>query len=230
MMTPGGGELDGGGLSPETEEILRRAREGGRMPTMHKRRLKGAVLARIAFASASLAAGPVAVSAMSVATKVVVGLAVVGTLGAGSYVALRPAKHRAAPVVAHVAPSIPELAPPPPAPEPAPRVVPRARRPVERRAVAPSTSTLVQETTLLRDADRALRAGDTATALSRLDQHATRFPRGVLAPERDAERFVVMCELHAADPRAVDQFLTKHPGSLLAARVRRACAAETAGR
>jgi hypothetical protein len=236
MRVPGGGDFDGaGGLSPETEEVLRRAREGGRMPPVHKRRLKGAVLARIAFASASLAAGPVAVSAMSVATKVVVGLAVVGTLGAGSYVALRPAKHHAAPAVVAarvVAPApAPEPAPPPVVePAPAPRAVPRPRRPVERRAVVPTTSTLVEETTLLRDADRALRAGDTATALARLDQHATRFPKGVLSPERDAERFVVLCELHAADPRAVAQFLTNHPGSLLAARVRRACAAETAGR
>jgi hypothetical protein len=217
------GGLDGGGLSPETEEVLRRAREGARMPTMHKRRLKGAVLARIAFASATLASAPL-VSAMGIATKVVVGLAIVGTLGAGSYVALRPARHQAPPApVARVAPTIPEL--PPVVEEPAPpRAQPRPRRVVERRAVAPTTSALVQETALLRDADRALRAGDTATALARLDEHATRFPRGVLAPERAAERFVVMCELHAADPRAVGQFLATHPGSLLAARVRRACA------
>jgi len=89
-----GGDFDGlGGLSPETEDVLRRAREGARMPTPHKRRLKVAVLARIVFASATLGAAPTAVSAMAVATKVVVGLAIVGTLGAGSYVALRPARH-----------------------------------------------------------------------------------------------------------------------------------------
>jgi hypothetical protein len=224
-----GGEFDGlGSLSPETQDLLRRAREGAHMPATHKRRLKASVLARIVFASATLGAAPTAVSAMAVATKVVVGLAIVGTLGAGSYVALRPARHHEPAITYRQAPAPApraELAPALAVEEPAPprAAAPRPRRPLERH-VAPPASTLVQETTLLRDADRALRTGDTATALARLDEHAARFPHGVLAPERTAERFVVMCELHAADPRAVAQFLSTHPGSLLAARVRRACA------
>jgi hypothetical protein len=225
--------IDGGGLSPETEEVLRRAREGARMPVAHKRRLRGAVLARIVFASATLASAPVTVSAMGIATKIAVGLAVVGTLGAGGYVALRPERKPAvnAPVSRPVAPRA-EVAPLPVAiveEQPAPVAPPaRPRRAPERHAAphayAPSTSTLVEETSLLRDADRALRAGDTARAIARLDEHVARFPRGILAPERTAERLVVMCELHAADPRAVSQFLASHPGSPLAARVRRACA------
>jgi hypothetical protein len=116
---------------------------------------------------------------------------------------------------------------PPAAPvvEAPPAVKPPARvHRVERQVAAAPASTLAAETTLLRDADRALRAGDTATALARLDEHAARFPDGALAPERAGERLVVLCEVGAADPRAVSQFLAARVGSPLAARVRHACA------
>jgi len=230
--------MDGGapgGLSPETEEILRRAREGERMPAPHKRRLKGAVLARLAFATTSLAAGQGAVSAamsLGVVAKTVVGIAIVGSLGAGSYLALRPARHIAA-LTRHVAPPAP---PAPPVAEPvqdeAPAAPARAvraasahpHRPIERHVALDDTATLAAETALLRDADRALRAGDRGTALARLDEHAARFPNGALAPERAAERLIVLCEVGAADPASVARFLAARSGSPLAARVRRACA------
>ncbi|HVU52783.1 MAG TPA: hypothetical protein VHL80_19010, partial [Polyangia bacterium] len=115
------GDLDvASGLSPETEEVLRRARVGARMPQTRKRWLKGAVLARIAVAStATLAAGQGAATAMGVGfvAKAVVGIALVGSLGAGSYLALRPARPVAP---AHpprlAAPSAPKPADPAPAP------------------------------------------------------------------------------------------------------------------
>jgi hypothetical protein len=222
------------GLSPETEELLRRAGLGDeRMPVLHRRRLKGAVLARLAFASATVSA-PTAWAALSLAAKAVVGvagIAIVGTLGAGSYLALRPARHLAP----HVVASPPRAAPVGPVVEAPPTVVEasvvepppvgkaRARH-VERHAALAHPSTLAAETALLRDADRALRAGDTATALARLDEDAARFPNGALAPERAGERLVVLCEVGAADARAVAQFLAARAGSPLAARVRRACA------
>ena len=117
----------------------------------------------------------------------------------------------------------------PPTPALAPPVVERApssRRTgsVDRHVAPDATQTLAAETALLRDADRALRAGDMATALERLDEHAARFPTGALAPEREAERRIVLCEVGAADPRAVEQLLAARSGSPLAARVRRACA------
>ena len=223
------------GLSPETEELLRRARAGARMPQTRKRWLKGAVLARIAVAStATLAAGQGAATAMGVGfvAKAVVGIALVGSLGAGSYLALRPARHvaptRAAHVVVTPAPRVAEPELPvveSPAQAPAPIVVPpRAHRSAARPVARDDASTLAAETALLRDADRALRAGDTATALARLDEHAARFPNGALAPERSAERLIVLCQLGVADPRAVTRFLDARSGSPLAARVRRACA------
>jgi hypothetical protein len=220
-------------LSPETEALLRRARLGGeRMPDLQRRRLKGAVLARLAFASATVSA-PTAWAALSVAAKTVVGIAgiaIVGTLGAGSYLALRPARHHEAaprfvsalpravePAPVAQAPSVAEAPPVVEAEAPPPVVKTRAHH------VAARPSTIGAETALLRDADRALRAGDTATALARLDEDAARFPHGVLAPERAGERLVVLCEVGAADPRAVSQFLAARAGSPLAARVRRAC-------
>lgn len=225
MNADGGGS----GLSPETEEILRLAREGERMPPAHRRRLKGAVLARIAFAStATLAAGQATATGLSagLAAKTVVGIALLGSLGAGGYFALRPARH--APPATHVA-LAPRVEPAPvilPEPEATPVEVAAPvvrRRPVARHVAAPA-SDLAVETRLLRDADRALRAGDSAQALSLLDAHAARFPKGALAPERAAERLIVTCELNVADPRRVDQYLASHPAAPLAARVRRACA------
>jgi hypothetical protein len=232
-----------GELSPETEEILRRARSGDeRMPAPRRRRLKGTLLARIAVgASATLAAGQGAASTLPTlgvgfVAKTVVGIALIGSIGAGSYFALRPARHearRAMPAVAVAEPPVPVETPEPPEP-PAVETHHRRRvaikpRPAPVRRVAPAApvdeaAALAAETALLREADRALRAGDNATALARLDEHATRFPHGVLEPERTAERLIVLCELGVADARDVSQFLSSHAGSPLAARVRRACA------
>ena len=232
------------GLSPETAEILRRARLGGRMPTPHKRRLKGAVLARLTVAStATLAVTQGAATAMGAGfvAKAVVGLALVGSLGAGGYLALRPARHdagaaRARPVVTPPPLAVAKLAvaqAPPVVEEPPAAAAPvrnsdlnrpRARRAIIRPAAPDESRSLADETALLRAADRALRAGDTGTALARLDEHAARFPNGALAPERTAERLIVLCELGVADPHAVSQLLAARSGSPLAARVRRACA------
>jgi hypothetical protein len=108
-----------------------------------------------------------------------------------------------------------------------PAPVVRHHRHVTRRAPPPPpASDLAQETRLLRDADRALRAGDPASALTLLDQHAARFPKGALAPERTAERLIVTCELGVADPRRVESYLASRGASPLAARVRKACAAK----
>jgi hypothetical protein len=89
----------------------------------------------------------------------------------------------------------------------------------------PSADDLVEETHLLREANVATRAGDPVRALALLEEHARRFPRGVLGEERDAERVLALCaagrtaEAHAAAQR----FLAARPGSALAGRVRSSC-------
>jgi hypothetical protein len=84
-------------------------------------------------------------------------------------------------------------------------------------------STLAEETRILREADRALRAGNAEAALALLDEHSARFPDGVLAPERSAERLVAMCQTGKADAATAARFLATRSGSPLAARVKQAC-------
>jgi hypothetical protein len=212
------------GLSAETEELLRHVRAQQRMPDTHKRRLRGAVLARIAAAgTATLVAG----QAMGIVAKTVLGIAIVGSLGTGGYLALRPtpvAVPAPARATASRAVVVPEATAPPAVESARPTSVPR-KRAVERKVAATPSSTLADETALLRQADRALRAGDRSAALASLDDHAARFPAGALAMERTALRLVVSCELGVAQQGTVASYLAEHPGSPLAARVRRACSA-----
>lgn len=92
---------------------------------------------------------------------------------------------------------------------------------------APATpaEALAEETRLLREANAATRAGDTARARALLDEHARRFPRGVLAEERDAERVLSLCAAGRTDEAraAAARFLATHPHSTLGARVRASC-------
>jgi hypothetical protein len=90
---------------------------------------------------------------------------------------------------------------------------------------APSADALAEETRLLREADAATRAGEPSRALTLLEEHARRFPRGVLGEERDAERVLALCAAgRTADARAAGQrFLAARPGSALAGRVRASC-------
>jgi hypothetical protein len=90
---------------------------------------------------------------------------------------------------------------------------------------APSVDTLAGETSLLRDADQALRAGNAARALSLLDEHAARYPHGVLAPERNAERVIARCKLGQIDAKSAQNYLASHANSPFAARIQDACGA-----
>lgn len=91
-------------------------------------------------------------------------------------------------------------------------------------AAAVTPETLAEETRLVREADQALRAGGAARALTLLDEHQRRFPRGVLAPERSAERLLARCQLGHVDAKAAEAYLAARPGSAFAARIRDACA------
>jgi hypothetical protein len=89
-----------------------------------------------------------------------------------------------------------------------------------------ATSTHVaEESRLLRDADAARRAGDTARATRLLDDHARLFPSGVLAEERDLQRVLVVCAAGQTDAAraAANRFLSAHAQSVFAGRVRASC-------
>lgn len=95
--------------------------------------------------------------------------------------------------------------------------------------VAPPTATeedpLTTEISLLRTAQAALRNHEGARALEALDSHARRFPTGVLAEERAAARVFALCDLGRESEAATAKasFLSLHPSSPAAERVRKAC-------
>ena len=114
----------------------------------------------------------------------------------------------------------PALEDPPAAPAaPAPLARPAASR-------GASEGELTLETRLLANATEALRGGDPRAALTLLDEHRRRFPRGVLAEERDASRVFALCAMGSEEEatRSATQFAREHPRSGLGPRVARACA------
>ena len=169
---------------------------------------------------------------------------VVGLVGLGALVALGralfvPAKPPTMP--AAVAP--PPAVEPPTAPSPAPQAPPaaeaqpreapppadvapaRAAVPAHRSVRTTSSSSarrLGEETTLIRDARQALRAGDPARALQLLEQSRRMFPTGVLEQERERlaiEALVKAGRTPEASARA-SAFLRKYPDSPHAAEIR----------
>lgn len=131
---------------------------------------------------------------------------------------------------------IPVALPPEPALTNAP-AVPVVERPIAATAAATATATtaaiagpvasssLGEETALLREAHEAIANGDAPRALSILEQHARRFPTSALEPERSAERVFAYCAEHETDAArgAASAFLTSHPTGPLSDRVRSSC-------
>jgi len=90
----------------------------------------------------------------------------------------------------------------------------------------PESPSVSAEVDLLKNAQRALSAGDATTALSLLDRHASQFPSGALVVERMAARVFALCELGRVDEaRGVARaFLKAAPNSPLVPRVTASCA------
>jgi outer membrane protein assembly factor BamD (BamD/ComL family) len=85
----------------------------------------------------------------------------------------------------------------------------------------PAESTAASELALLDQARRAIAEGSPARALSILDAYASRYPRGVMAPEASVLRVEALAA--AGDRNAVkregEAFLRANPSSPYAARV-----------
>lgn len=111
---------------------------------------------------------------------------------------------------------------PKPLRRPKPRPKPEATPEVE-----PSSS-LAQETALLRRAQAAMRKGQPKTALSLLAECQRAFPGGLLREERDALEVLALCGAGKTTKgkAAAAKFLRARPGSALADRVRGACGDE----
>lgn len=124
-------------------------------------------------------------------------------------------------VIATAPPTVEGRPPAPPEPTPA------TAAPEPQSAPPPGPATVAAEAELLRRADVALHAGDPARALALLNEHAARFPDGVLHEERSAERIDVLCALgrRTEAREGAAAFLRDHARSPLAVRVRGSCAA-----
>lgn len=85
---------------------------------------------------------------------------------------------------------------------------------------------LAEETRLVRAAQVALRTHDAAEAGRRIDEHARRFPRGVLREERMTLRVLVLCETGdvAQAKRLRAELDRSFPGTSHAARLEASCA------
>jgi hypothetical protein len=143
-----------------------------------------------------------------------------------------PSLPAAVPVVAAVS-TQPEEAPiaalPPSAPEATPSAPAHRPRPSLKRSAHAQTldpnADLEAEMRCVRAADAALRGGHVNEAQTLLEQHAREFPAGTLSEERDGLRIVASCQNGDADAsRSASLFLERSPHSLLAGRVRTACA------
>jgi hypothetical protein len=118
------------------------------------------------------------------------------------------------------------------APAAAPAEAPSKTRPSLRGVhTRRATSDLEGEVRLLEEADAELRRGDADAALARLSEHASRYPAGTLADEREGVRAIALCRAgRLAEGKAVaDRFLAAARKSSLATRVRTACSIEKSG-
>ncbi len=89
---------------------------------------------------------------------------------------------------------------------------------------AAGPATFDAEMALISRAKAELDAHQFALARADLAQHATLFPQGVFATERDALRVLVSCEQGPKNATLATGFEAQHPGSPLFARLERACA------
>jgi hypothetical protein len=173
----------------------------------------------------------------AVATKIAAAVVSVGVAsGAGWYAVKSQAP--AQPVVTVQAPqAAPLAANPPPAPvvqaAPVAEPVVEAPKPVEAPAVVhrpaatepKANDHLSDEADLLKRVQRAINGGDTATALTLLQQHATTYPSGVLVQERIGLRAITLCRAGQHDQGVAEatRFLKGNPSSPLAERVKSSC-------
>jgi hypothetical protein len=158
------------------------------------------------------------------------GLAVVGatTLVAPRLAPAPPPAIVTAPItMAEPKPSVPPPPPPAPAPPPSEETPPpsseeAAPRPTAATAARPAPTSLTEEVASLDTAREALAAGDASRALRALDDHARKFPGGLLGPEATVLRIEALALRgdRAAATRLGKAFLDAHPHSPHANRLR----------
>ena len=194
-----------------------------------------------ALGSAAVAAGAAteaSTKTITTATSVKAGLLsmkmVALTAGLGALVALGLVVFAPAKETPHPAATAAEVPGPTPSAQPATPAIelppgeiappPEAARPkatAPHRSVSPARR-LVEETTLIRDARQALRAGDTGRALRLLEESRRLFPAGVLQQERErlSVEALVKAGRHAEASARARAFLRRYPDSPHAGEIR----------
>ena len=86
-------------------------------------------------------------------------------------------------------------------------------------------SSLHEEALLVREANAALDNGDAARSLVLAEEHARRFPNGVLIPEGSLVHILALCQASRLEQARIETaaFLLAHPEGPLSMRVRSSC-------
>jgi hypothetical protein len=216
--------------SPTAVNVLVSAGRSALRPTfIDRERIADALRVRLDAASSGLR--PAASLAMShglawpTVSSLLMALALGGFVVAGAF----QTRETPAPAVWLAAPVEPPSPPPNVQPVALPAPLPVVERPpasvaAREQARRPASDGLAEEVEILSRAQTELHAGSVAGALQTLEEHARRFPRGTLAPERRAARIQALCGLGRAAEAQVE-LARLAPGSLHEGRAREACAA-----
>ncbi|MES1183941.1 MAG: hypothetical protein ABUL60_09000 [Myxococcales bacterium] len=213
-------------LSQAAQELVRGAAKAARPSDSDRERIFEALRGRLGDAAmlGHAAAAPTAFSALWVkVSAVTVGL---GLAAGGLAVGLRSEEPSL--VAPRVPPAVVHTPAPAQEPAPTPAVAPTAAA-VSPQAVEPAAAAtkrasdrLNEEVTLLSRATNALRTGRADDALKVLNEHQSKFPKGLLSEERRAARAQALCALgrRAEAEREIAKLASASPQ---AARARQLC-------
>lgn len=230
------------GLTPEAEKLVRAGRAALRPSDADRERVLQALLPQIGRspgAEGMNRPSTAPASASGAIAKATAALVAIGVAGAGIFVALRSETPPASPAaiatatlnamarepVDHVASAAPQAQPTAPQAQPA---APQAQPSDEKRAsaAARSADSLAEEVAMLSQASTELHAGRAATALTMLDEHRRKFPRGILSQERTSAHIQALCALGRMNEAQAElaRLARTSPDSPHLARARKACA------
>ena len=213
-------------LSQAAQQLVRDAARAARPSTADRERIFEALRDRLGDAAllGHAAAAPSAFGALWVKlSALTLGL---GLVGSGVAVGLQSAPPTVGTLPApQPVMSTPALAQTPPAPD-VTRVVPPVASPQPTEPAAAGTrrasDRLAEEVTLLSRATSALRSGQPSDALKALNEHQSKFPKGLLSEERRAARAQALCALGRRS-EAEREIAKLAPASPQAARARQLC-------
>lgn len=223
-------------LNKESAKLVQLLRNGDDPTVQQKTRVRLALASRIAAAGAGAATGLAVGSASATSTSlttlaaksIIAYIVVGGALGAGMMMTVvhtnpstplssvsavtqapePPTEQLKAPAVA-----VSSIAPPAPLPT---RLIPPSK---------PSSSSITDELSVLKEANQAIAEGRVDEALRVLNAGTQQYPSGALLPEREFARILALCHSGQTElaQKAAGAFVVKYPQSPLVSRARTVC-------